>query len=255
MPITHQRKLIRDAVVAALLAGNTGAGSRVFRTRLDPFRRAELPALAVYTSSESVESDSASTAPRILDRRMQLEIVIAVEPGSNEDDAIDAMCVDIERVMHADPMFAGLCRDSLLSSTDIVIDNSGDTPIGLAKLVYAFRYFTDAPDAADVTNLVDLDSVVATTNLGNAQPSTAQVLVGALDITVGGTPGFTCSDATGVLVGDTIQQGANSAVVTARIGNVITTDAASFSWVAGLATVQRALGDQAQDVVSNLENT
>ena len=44
----HQRQLIRHAVVAALKAAATSAGDRVFAARMVPFRRLELPAIAVY---------------------------------------------------------------------------------------------------------------------------------------------------------------------------------------------------------------
>ena len=58
----HQRKAIRDAVVTALVAAATSAGSRVFPTRVVPWRKTELPAVSVYALDE--KSDDQQTALR-----------------------------------------------------------------------------------------------------------------------------------------------------------------------------------------------
>lgn len=173
MPTYHQRKIIRDAVAAALVAGSTAAGSRVFKTRVDPFRSVELPALAVYATTEQVDSASKETAPRILDRSVNVEIVAAVEPGDSVDDAVDAIAKDIERVMDADPTFGNVCRDSLLSSTEIDVMAKGDRNIGMLGLTYSVRYFTDAPDADDQT-LDNLNTVDTNVSLGGAQATADQ---------------------------------------------------------------------------------
>ena len=160
----HQRLVIRHAVRDRLL-GATAAEDRVFTTRLVPYRRTKLPAIAVYTRAEPVDPESRNTAPRELTRNLQLVIEVAVAEGSSVrgvpvavdqlDDALDGLAVEVERVMDADPWLGGAAGDSLLTSTDVdvIVDVDGralEQPIGLVTLTYAITYRTQAPDPADV---------------------------------------------------------------------------------------------------------
>lgn len=149
MPL-HQRKQIRDAVAASLAAANTGAGPRVSKTRIVPWSRTELPAIAVYTLSETVADGSKSTAGRELERVMQLEIIGAVKATEDVDDLLDALAVEIERAMHKDETFGGACGESVLATTEIAVEAAGDKPIGFISLVYDVTYYTGAPEAEDV---------------------------------------------------------------------------------------------------------
>ncbi len=162
--MSHPRRDIR-AAVADLLTNATAAGARVFRTRTTPYRRLESPAISVYTRSESVDPASKSTAPRELTRTLMLAVEVAVKMGGAVDDTLDDIAIAIERAIDADPTFGGVCSDSILSSTDIGVDEAGDKPIGMMVLTYAVTYFTDAPSAADVT-LDDLKTVDVKTSLG-----------------------------------------------------------------------------------------
>lgn len=167
--MAHQRQLIREAAAAALVAANTAAGSRVYETRQIPHRKLELPAIAVYTLQESVDADSASTAPRWLIRQVQLLIEAIVKPGANVDDTLDAICLEIERAMHADETLGGTCWKSILSSTELDYFEEGDKEIGLAKLIYSVTYETQAPDADDV-ELDDLSTIAINYSLNGEQP-------------------------------------------------------------------------------------
>lgn len=146
----HQRKIIRDAVVALLL-GHTTADERVHASRDIPLRRNELPAVLVYTTEEPVESDSATTAPRELTRRLRLEIagIVAPEPGERVDDALDALALEIETAMDADPFLGGACGDSILENTTISLRPDGETNMGVVALSYRVTYRTLAPDTTD----------------------------------------------------------------------------------------------------------
>lgn len=161
----HQRKTIRDAVVAALVAADTAAGARCYPTRVVPWKRLTLPAISVYGLSES--SDDKQSAPRELTRTMQLAVEAAVK-GANIDDALDALALEIERAMHADPSFGDVCSDCVLTGTELEAAVDGDEPVGFLRLTYRTTYFTDAPAAADVT-VDDLSTVDAKTSLGGLQ--------------------------------------------------------------------------------------
>lgn len=158
----HQRQIIREAVKTALLNA-TAAADRVFETRIVPWRRLELPALAIYTLQEGAEDRS--TAPRELTRTMQLAIEAAVKQSSNVDDAMDAISLEIEKVMHADETFGGVAGDSVLTSTELDVMEEADRPVGLVRLVYTVTYYTHAPEADDVA-LDDLETVHVTQQIG-----------------------------------------------------------------------------------------
>lgn len=162
--MSHQRKEIRLAVQAALVAADTAAETRVYASRMIPFRRIDLPAIAVYTLEESsVDNDS---APRELTRTLQLVIEAAVRAtGTQIDDELDDLAEEIERAMHADETFGGKCGDSVLASTEMDLAEDGDRMIGILKLTYATTYYTYAPEDADVT-LDDLETVETTYDLG-----------------------------------------------------------------------------------------
>lgn len=169
MPL-HQRQIIREAIRDALVAANTSAGSRVYETRVVPWHRVELPAIAVYTLNETVAPESKTTGPRVLQRLSHLEVVAAVEASANVDDALDAIALEIERAMHADETFGGACGRSILTSSELAVEVEGQKPLGFLSLIYEVTYYTDAPEAADVT-LDDLSTVDTKYDLGNAQPA------------------------------------------------------------------------------------
>jgi hypothetical protein len=158
--MAHQRRIIREAVKAALVAAGTSAGSRVFETRMVPWSRVELPAIAVYSSDETTDPDSQQTAPRELKRTLQLAIECMVEGVVDLDDAMDAMAVQIERAMHRDPTFGGACGDSLLTSCELDLAEVGAKELGMLRMVYTVTYYTAAPEAEDVT-LSDLKTIDA----------------------------------------------------------------------------------------------
>lgn len=164
--MAHQRQLIRTAVKDALIAAATSAGANVQATRMVAWGRNDLPAIAVYTLEET--SDDQQSAPRELQRVMQLAIEAAVKPAGNVDDALDAICLEIERAMHADAFFGGVCAGSSLTSTELDVLESGDKTIGLARLVYTVAYQTQAPDAVDQT-FDDLSTAATQYSLAGAQ--------------------------------------------------------------------------------------
>lgn len=161
----HPRKLIRDSVVS-ILSGATVAGTKVYPTRVLPFRLPELPVISVYTVDEVVDAESADTFPRELTRKISLVIEAMSAPGPNVDDTMDALALEIETAMHADSYLGETCEDSILESTDIESLELGDREVGWIALSYSVTYCANAPDFAVPTN--DLNTVYATHNLGNA---------------------------------------------------------------------------------------
>jgi hypothetical protein len=162
--MAHGRKEIRDAVAQLLTDADTAAEERVFKSRSVPLGRLQLPALTVYTLEETVDPESAQTAPRDLRRNLALVIEGAVE-GATADDDMDALALEVETALHADPTFGGLATDSLLESTTLDVKPEGEKLVGILSMVYAVVYHSSAPVEAEAD---DLDTVVVHTNLSDS---------------------------------------------------------------------------------------
>lgn len=182
----HPRQAIREAVVAQLKgspgAWRTAAQDRVYGTRRVPWTQVQLPAISVYTPSESVDPDSKNSAPRCLYRYPKLVIEGAARTTGNIDNVLDDLALQIEKAMERDVELAGTCNNSILSSTEIEADVTGEQPIGAVIMTYWCELFTDSPDEDDVT-LDDLSTVDAKTSLGGEQAPADQteVMVTGLD--------------------------------------------------------------------------
>jgi len=142
--MAHQRQQIREAVVALLKAAAIVAPSDVHESRTPPVRRGRLPALNVLSMDESVAEASRSSAPRELERELDLAVEIYVETTttSDADDLLDTLAERVEQAMATDETFGGKASDSILTSTEIGIDDNGAKPLGCARLTYSVTYFT-----------------------------------------------------------------------------------------------------------------
>ena len=136
----HERKQIRDAVVAQLM-GATSAGDRVQSTRMMPVRRMQLPFISVYADSESVEKSN--EAPREHRRVVTLAIEgwVAASEG-NVDDALDELALEIEEALDQNSLLDGSASDMVLSGSEFGIKLDGDRAMGAVRIEYDVTYFT-----------------------------------------------------------------------------------------------------------------
>lgn len=139
-PRLHPRHRIRHRVVDLLVAAATAAGSRVVASRRSPWRKPQLPAIAVYCLEEEV--DISIIDPRELERRVDLVIEAAAIADSDLDDALDALCLQVEAAMILDRKLAGTAVDSYLKSTRLELSDDGEREIGAALLTYQVTYRT-----------------------------------------------------------------------------------------------------------------
>lgn len=154
----HERKDIRDAIVAALVAAGASFGSRVFPSRNPPLRTAELPAVCVYTDDEAVDRASWSTAPRELTRTVNVAVEAWARATDDIEDVLDALALEVETAMDADLNLDDTAFDSGLLSTEIGIASAGDRPMGAARLIYSVVYHTElrAPPVEDAFDVADI---------------------------------------------------------------------------------------------------
>jgi hypothetical protein len=166
----HQRTAIRTFVRDLLKNGGTAAGTRVHKFQVDPRRLNQLPALSVYILEEAVEDDSKTTAPRELERRAPLVIEgwVGEQEGTDIDDALDALALEVETLMHADPYLGGTvgAAGAVLEDTAIAVLEQGDRRLGMVALVYGVTYYTLAPEPPADDDLDDFLTVEATHNPG-----------------------------------------------------------------------------------------
>jgi hypothetical protein len=151
----HQRKVIRDAVVAAL-TGTTDAGARVKATRVEPNRAAGLPALAIYTPTDETSEDSIETAPRELLSHVTLKVTgwVLDTAALPADDAMDALAEQVEAAMDVDRYFGGACggkRGSVRISTETGVLDDGDPLVGVVTITYQADYYS-SPEAPTLVN-------------------------------------------------------------------------------------------------------
>lgn len=142
--MAHVRQQIRDAVATTLTSAVTLVSSRVYTTRVHPLNEANLPAISVYTGSESSERYNVGVTD--INRTLSLEIDIYVRETGSFDDDVDAIAVQVEEAMAGDFTIGGLVKSSVLISTAIQFDGEADQILGVAKLTYQVRYVTSLTD-------------------------------------------------------------------------------------------------------------
>jgi hypothetical protein len=156
----HQGQVIRDAVITRL-TGATVAEDRVYPGWRLPIRKRELPAILVRANSEAI--DDQESAPRELNRVMDLEVVGLIEV-EDDGNALYDLLAEIETAMHADPYFSDEAADSILEAVEFDVQEEGHRLVGAVQASYAVTYQTLAPEAP--TDLDDFERAKATHNLG-----------------------------------------------------------------------------------------
>lgn len=134
----HERKLIRDQIMAQLL-NRTSAADRVVPSRSAPFR-GTLPSIGVYVDNDQTDEDSADTAPRKLKRTIQVAIDCWVEATDNLEDVFDAIALEVETAMDADDFLGDTAMWSWPASTECGVTTNGNREIGCAHMVYTVVY-------------------------------------------------------------------------------------------------------------------
>lgn len=139
----HARAAIRQALVAALAAGGTAAGARVFDTPSDV--RTAFPALVV---EDAGELQSAPTLPggagRLIERRLALEVTAELQQVSGYAAARDSLIADVEAIAAT----AALPGVKQIVPTGYAPDlsNNGERPIVVGRQRFEVLYVTTQGD-------------------------------------------------------------------------------------------------------------
>lgn len=141
---TAIKVLLTETPIAAI-------GGRVFTNRGRKLFPEELPAIIIYTKSESAEIYV--EAPREYRRTMKLAIEVfdKYDTGAETtmedsvDDRLDAIADEIEQRIFRDETLDGDVSDIKLSDIEADYMPEGEQPIGALRLTFDVEYFTLAP--------------------------------------------------------------------------------------------------------------
>lgn len=155
----HYRKIIRDNIVNKL-KGNITYNAQavpVHQTRVIPYWKIQLPAIAVYMLQDT--SEHKQSAPREYWRDLQLvvQIIIKEEAGKITDDIIDEIAEQIELIFFKDPWINDKVDDSDLVSTAIAVKEEGDILYSAASMIWNTEYRSEAPPAQESPTVEDFE--------------------------------------------------------------------------------------------------
>ena len=138
--MAHVRQQIRDAVVVAV-TNLTTTGSNVFRSRVFPLESAKLPALAVYTKSETIEYETMNF-PRSTNRTLNLGVEAFVKSSNNFDNLLDNIAVEVEEALTTNATLQNLVKDTRIASFEADYSGDGETTIGIGRFDVVLEYRT-----------------------------------------------------------------------------------------------------------------
>ena len=143
--MNHARHVIREALVAALAAGGTSAGARVYDNPSDV--RQAWPAIVVEDMGERQNATSLpGGSSRTIDRRCEFEVSVELQQTTGYAKARDQLVADVERIA----VTATLPGAKWIVPTGYTPDlsNAGERPIAVGRQRFEVGYFTTQGDPA-----------------------------------------------------------------------------------------------------------
>jgi len=138
--MTTKRESILSAIATAL-AGTTGVGSRIYRSRVEPMARAESPAIIIEPITDTpVQNTSLPTLDWTLRVRINV-IVRGTTPDSTADEVIESMH---SRLM-SDLTLGGRAIDVQPAQTTFNFFEA-DQPAGVVYCEYEVMYRSQVAD-------------------------------------------------------------------------------------------------------------
>ncbi len=135
-----KREQILQAIVAAL-AGTTGVGSRIYRSRVEPVSRAESPALIIQPIRDVPQQN---TSLPTTDHTLTFQVLVIVRDPV-PDRGADPIIESLHAKLTADLSLGGLAMDVREAPTDFTLEPA-DLPSGTIQCLYQVLYRTRAND-------------------------------------------------------------------------------------------------------------
>lgn len=135
MSTVREQILVR---IATTLAGTTGVGTRIYRSRHEAFARNEAPAIVIEPSTDQCQT------PAVSHKRLDwtLSVTVAVySRGNIPDQAADPTINSLHAKLLADRTLGGLALDILPVSV-VPSFESSDVPSAWTVCTFSVRYRT-----------------------------------------------------------------------------------------------------------------
>lgn len=131
----------REQILAAIktnLAGTTGVGTRIYRSRPEPMSRGESPAIVIEWTNDQPTVNSPTYLK--LDWTLRVRIVV-ITRGNIPDKLADGTIESLHTKMVNDPTLGGLAIDVRPSTTTFELIEA-DQPAGITFCEYEIDYRT-----------------------------------------------------------------------------------------------------------------
>jgi len=138
--MAHVRKSIRDNITTTL-TGLATTGSNVYQTRFFPLAETKLPAICIYSKTESSEY-ATLTVPRSVMHECEFTVEAYVKATSGIEDTIDTIAVEISEALANDVTRGGYAKDTRVTEFSFDFNAEGEQPIGIATFTVAVDYAT-----------------------------------------------------------------------------------------------------------------
>ena len=132
------------AAIATALAGTTGVGARIYRSRVEAFARNEAPALLIEPGIDTAREEPVSTCK--IDWRLNVTIAVYTR-GAIPEQLAGPIVEDVHSRLMADRTLGGLAMDIWPGQVDHQRDQA-DTTAGWTVCSYVVRYRTGVTDLA-----------------------------------------------------------------------------------------------------------
>lgn len=135
--MSHIRTQIRNKVATALDRLTT-TQRNVFKGRFYGLQSAKLPALLVYTSSESAEITTMGTG-RNSDRILTLVVEGYAKSNAVVEDTLDKIAVEVEEAL-ANETLDGLIRDIEYNGFELDANADPEQTVAVIRLTFSIEY-------------------------------------------------------------------------------------------------------------------
>lgn len=163
------RAEIRKRVVETL-RDRTDVADRVFSNRARQLWPEELPAIMVYTRTES--ASEFGSAPRTLKREIRLAVEVVAKADEDLDDELDRISEQVEALIGSDDTLGGTVADVVIQDLEMSLSGQGETVFGSSVMTFRVTYFREI--VADSSELPNLERVNIKYDLTGSDPDTVE---------------------------------------------------------------------------------
>jgi hypothetical protein len=130
------------AAVATTLAGTTGVGTRIYRSRVEAFARNEAGAIVIEPGTDSASEELVSNCK--IDWRLPVLIAVYTR-GAIPDQLADPIIISLHSKLMADRTLGGLVMDIFPGTVDPQMEKA-DQPALWTVCTYNVRYRSSVTD-------------------------------------------------------------------------------------------------------------